>query len=171
MSSLSDSFGLSPIIFWKFVGINWTLDKNLTNHIMESSTETYTTMSAAMIKMTKAMNVFAEETALSAIDDFLAAFKAEFELDEDDLKAFVDKYKENMRQQYKDAAKEAGKKPKKAQKLDADGNVVKREPSAYNKFVKAKMEELKATNPDIKGKELLAMAAAEWKKQKASDSE
>lgn len=146
------------------------------NSIKKSSTDTVTqqaitnNMSAAMTKLNKALATFADETTLAAIDNFVAAFKQEFELDEDDMTAFVTKYKSELAQKSKDAAKEATKKPKKAQKLDADGNVIKREPSEYNKFVQAKMEELKANNPDLKGKgkELMAMAAAEWKKHKAA---
>lgn len=124
-------------------------------------------MSAAMNKLNKAMHVFAEETALAAIDDFITAFKARVELDDDDL-AFIEKYKADFS---KKAKEQAAKKPKKEQKMDENGNVIKRKPTEYNLFVQAKMEELKKAHPDVKGNQLMAMAAAEWKKEKGTKSD
>ena len=39
----------------------------------------------------------------------------------------------------------------------------KREPSAYNKYVKAKVPILKEENPEIPAKDLMTMAAKLWK--------
>jgi hypothetical protein len=41
-----------------------------------------------------------------------------------------------------------------------------RPPTAYNLFVKAKMEEIKSQNPDLKNTELMAKAAQCWKQHK-----
>ena len=48
---------------------------------------------------------------------------------------------------------------------NADGSdKKKREPSAYNLWIKDKMAEIKADQPDLKGKDLMAAAIALWKK-------
>lgn len=41
-----------------------------------------------------------------------------------------------------------------------------RPPNSYNLFIKEKMHEIKAANPELKGKELLKRATQEWNKQK-----
>jgi hypothetical protein len=38
-----------------------------------------------------------------------------------------------------------------------------REPTAYNKYVKQRIEALKLEKPDIIAKELMKLAAADWK--------
>ena len=60
-------------------------------------------------------------------------------------------------------------KKKKTVKLDKDGNVKpKRAPTAYNLFVKERMGELKKENPELKGSELMKLAAGDWKIKKES---
>lgn len=117
----------------------------------------------AMTKVFKALRELEEEAAMHAIDDFVTELKASFELE--DIDSFVEAYKKKLTQKLKDEAKEAAKKPKKAVKLDAEGHVVKREPSEYNIFIRDAMLRLKSMpeNAEVKGKELMAMAAAEWK--------
>ena len=39
----------------------------------------------------------------------------------------------------------------------------KREPSAYNKYVKERMEQIKTEQPDAPAKDRMKMAAADWK--------
>jgi hypothetical protein len=39
----------------------------------------------------------------------------------------------------------------------------KREPSAYNKYVKERMEQIKTEQPDVAAKDRMKMAAADWK--------
>jgi hypothetical protein len=39
----------------------------------------------------------------------------------------------------------------------------KREPSAYNKYVKERMEQIKTQQPDVVAKDRMKMAAADWK--------
>ncbi len=143
---------------------------------MSTETVTQHTMSTAtaMTKVFKALRELEEDAAMNAIDDFVSELKAAFELE--DIDSFVETYKKKLTQKLKDEAKEAAKKPKKAVKLDAEGHVVKREPSEYNIFIREAMLRLKALpeNHEVKGKELMAMAAAEWKasgkgKSKKSD--
>lgn len=50
------------------------------------------------------------------------------------------------------------------QRLDKDGNEKqKRAPSGYNIFVKQRIQQLKSEQPDTPAKDLMKMAAAEWK--------
>lgn len=41
--------------------------------------------------------------------------------------------------------------------------LVKREPSAYNKFLKTELAKLKLANPTVAQKDIMRMAAANWK--------
>ena len=68
-----------------------------------------------------------------------------------------------------DDVNDTDNKKKKTVKLDKDGNVKqKRAPTAYNLFVKERMGELKKENPELKGSELMKMAAGDWKIKKES---
>ena len=80
-------------------------------------------------------------------------------------------YKKKVQNSDDDEKDEDGKKKKttKAPKLDKDGNVKpKRAPTAYNLFVKERMGELKKENPELKGSELMKMAAGDWKNKEES---
>ena len=58
--------------------------------------------------------------------------------------------------------------PAKEPKLNAKGEEKKkREPSAYNIFIKEKYAELKQQNNALTTKEIMLLAAAEWSKKKA----
>jgi len=62
---------------------------------------------------------------------------------------------------------EKTKKKRVKRERDADGNILKkREPSAYNLFVKDKIAEIKAENPGIDSKEAFKNAVAMWNKEK-----
>jgi hypothetical protein len=54
-------------------------------------------------------------------------------------------------------------KPKKRGRPAKVSDKPKREPSAYNKFVKEQMEKLKTEQPDVVAKDRMKIAAAEWK--------
>ena len=70
-----------------------------------------------------------------------------------------------------DAPKKRGR-PANKPKLNKDGlPKIKREPTAYNKFVKLQIEELKKNNPDISPKQLLPMAAEAWTKMSKEEKE
>ena len=52
----------------------------------------------------------------------------------------------------------------KKEKLDKDGNVKqKKKPSAYNLYIKARVEELKKENPDSTAIDRMKTAASTWK--------
>ena len=62
-----------------------------------------------------------------------------------------------------DKPKKRGR-PTKPRKVDKNENKkAKRQPSAYNKFVKQRILALKPEQPDTKAKELMMIAAGEWK--------
>ena len=70
-----------------------------------------------------------------------------------------------------DAPKKRGR-PANKPKMNKDGlPKTKREPTAYNKFVKIQIEELKKNNPDISPKQLLPMAAEAWSKMTKEEKE
>lgn len=145
--------------------------QNLMIHIVQMSTEQVTDTNntikmSAMTKVNKALRELEEEIALNAVNAFVEELKKAFEIE--DMDSFVESYKTSLTTKMKEEAKKAAAagKPKKAVKLDAEGHVVKREPSEYNVFIREAMLRLKEDpeNKDVKGKELMAMAAAEWKK-------
>ena len=62
--------------------------------------------------------------------------------------------------------------PAKEPKLNAKGEEKKkREPTAYNIFIKEKYAELKAQYETLNQKEIMLLAAAAWKAKKADDEE
>jgi hypothetical protein len=68
--------------------------------------------------------------------------------------------------------KPAAKKTKKTAEAKAAAEVKpKRQPSAYNNFVKQRMQELKQTNKDVPPRELMSMAASQWKELTKSEQE
>ena len=62
-------------------------------------------------------------------------------------------------------------KPKKRGRPAKVSNKPKREPSAYNKFVKERIEQLKVDKSDTPAKDLMKMAAAEWKNLSKQEQE
>lgn len=62
----------------------------------------------------------------------------------------------------------ASSKSKASSKGKADGPKVKRPPTAYNIFVREKIAELKAAQPGLEPKQMMAMAAAAYQKSKAA---
>ena len=62
--------------------------------------------------------------------------------------------------------------PAKEPKLNANGEEKKkREPSAYNIFIKEQYAELKLSHPEMSAKEIMLAAAAAWTAKKASGGE
>ena len=62
--------------------------------------------------------------------------------------------------------------PAKTPKLDANGDVKKkREPSAYNIFIKEKYAEYKKTDPELSTKEIMLKAAADWSEKKLAKND
>jgi hypothetical protein len=53
-------------------------------------------------------------------------------------------------------------------KKQKDPNAEKRQPSAYNLFIKANMESIKKANPEMDNKKIMVEAATLWKAHKES---
>ena len=64
------------------------------------------------------------------------------------------------------------KTPRKLLSWDANGDVKKkREPSAYNIFIKEKYAEYKKTDPELSTKEIMLKAAADWSEKKLAKND
>jgi hypothetical protein len=73
----------------------------------------------------------------------------------------LDEYKKLITAAFKEAAKKTSKRSSKS-----GDEVVKREPTKYNIFVKEEILKLKAENPDKQYKDLMKMAADKWNENK-----
>jgi hypothetical protein len=70
-----------------------------------------------------------------------------------------------------DKPKKRGRPPSKP-KLNKNGEVKeKKAPSAYNNFVKAKIKELKPLNPEKTARDLMLIAAGQWKQLDKQEQE
>ena len=80
----------------------------------------------------------------------------------------LDEYKKLITTAFKEAAKKTNKRSGKSGggALGAGGDVVKREPTKYNIFVKEEILKLKAENPEKQYKDLMKMAADKWNENK-----
>lgn len=77
----------------------------------------------------------------------------------------LDEYKKLITTAYKEAAKKTSKKSNKSGK-GTGTEVVKREPTKYNIFVKEEILKLKTENPEKQYKDLMKMAADRWNENK-----
>ena len=73
----------------------------------------------------------------------------------------LDEYKKLITAAFKEASKKTSKRSSKS-----GDEVVKREPTKYNIFVKEEILKLKAENPDKQYKDLMKMAADKWNENK-----
>jgi hypothetical protein len=85
----------------------------------------------------------------------------------------LDEYKKLITAAFKEAAKKTNKRSGnkgsgsgQSGALSAGGDVVKREPTKYNIFVKEEILKLKAENPEKQYKDLMKMAADKWNENK-----
>jgi len=62
-------------------------------------------------------------------------------------------------------------KPKKRGRPAKVSDKPKRVPSAYNKFVKERIEKLKTERPEVAAKDLMRVAASEWKELSKQEQE
>ncbi len=62
-------------------------------------------------------------------------------------------------------------KPKKRGRPAKVSDKPKRAPSAYNKFVKERIEKLKTERPEVAAKDLMRVAASEWKELSKQEQE
>ena len=121
----------------------------------------------ALTKMNKAIIDMVKEVEISTInkvktlviqnlsEEYEADFVEAVEKIFNDMK--IDSYADNIK-------KSSGRK-------SPDGEKKKREPTAYNLFLKAKMAEIKEAGTELKGKDLMKAAIVEWNKEKAAKSD
>jgi len=91
----------------------------------------------------------------------------------------LDEYKKMITSAYKDAMKKTNKEIKKnrAKKDNLENadvkkcDIVKREPTKYNMFIKETILHLKTENPDKPYKDLMKMAADKWNENKTKQNE
>ena len=108
------------------------------------------------------------ESKVAAVDNLESHMAQKVEID-NDMKEIFTSFKEQLKTEYEES-KKASKKGKKGAKGGAsDVPKQKKAPTAYNIFIKEKIAEIKAQNPDLKnGKELLKMATEAWKSRPAA---
>ena len=104
------------------------------------------------------------EAKKQVIADF-ATFLAEKIDFDDDMTGYFEEFTKTL--QVEKPAK-VGKGKKSASSSDEEGVKKKRAPSAYNIYIKNKMAEIKAKQPELKGKELMKAAIEAWNADKAS---
>jgi hypothetical protein len=104
------------------------------------------------------------EAKISVIDELIKVL-SEKDLCDDNILEELNNFKESVTTETTKDFKEAAKINKKiAKKKDASPEKKKREPSMFNLYVKNKMPELKAANPDTKNsKMMMSMASDAWK--------
>lgn len=115
----------------------------------------------ALIKAQKALQTLAEEVALSTVDKLAEFLATKIEFD-DDMKEVFEEFKNSLKDEYKALAKPS-KKGKNADGTDKK----KREPTAYNLFIRDEITRLKKENPAMAGKELMSAATTAWKEQQS----
>ena len=111
--------------------------------------------------ITSALAKIVMDAKMKVMSDLIEQLESEFDMKDDsmeDLKNFFEKFQKDLKSSEEEVVKIAGKKSKK------DGTEKKkRAPSAYNLFIKDMSPVLKEKNPNVKGKELMALTSAEWK--------
>ena len=70
-----------------------------------------------------------------------------------------------------EASSSDDEKPKKRGRPAKVSDKPKRAPSAYNKYVKERIEKLKSESPEVAAKDLMRVAASEWKELSKEDQE
>ena len=118
----------------------------------------------ALTKVNSAVSALVEEVSMTTVDKVVEFLKSKIDFDED-FEGFFKEFKDTLKADVKAAAKKSAKKSKKSDSSDSEGEPKKkRAPSAYNLYIKDKMAEIKVSNPEIKGKDLMKAAIDEWKK-------
>ena len=113
----------------------------------------------------------------AVIEQFVKHVNADTAYTISDLKKILTQvYKDNQaaaNDKKKAEKAENGEKPKKPRtkrERDENGEIIKkREPSAYNLFIKDQTAKIRAANPVLDSKTIFKMAIDEWKKQKNCD--
>lgn len=116
--------------------------------------------------------ILAQMATVQATAQIVKDFADQIETDKaytlKELKDILDKI-------YKENSTKKTSKGKKASPVASDEDVeqpkAKRQPSAYNNYVKKRISELKIERTDVPAKELMTIAAAEWKQLSKQEQE
>ena len=98
------------------------------------------------------------EASLAVIDNLVEFLDSKVEID-DDFKELIAEFKGTLKAP---TPSKAGRVPKAEKK--------KREPSAYNLFVRDALNELKVSQPELSGKDRFREAMKQWKEHKGSST-
>lgn len=112
-------------------------------------------MAANLACLQNALNKVVDEVSTNTLDAFVEYAVSHSETEEN-LRAILTDFKETHHTPsvFHFASKKREKKT--------------RPPNSYNMFIREQMREIKQANPELKGKELMKRATAEWNRQKAA---
>lgn len=125
----------------------------------------------AVTDIIKALQKHDDEVCAHAIDKFVEHISGVLMENDRDLLESLEEYMKTSSEAVKEKLKEESKqmvKNVKGKKVK-DPNAPKRPPSAYNLFVKDKMEELSKKRPEVNRQELMRMAVEEWRATKPEE--
>jgi hypothetical protein len=117
---------------------------------------------ASFATVNKAVAGVVAESVFQAKKDvmeYFAKFLSEKIDFDEDMQAYFDEFKATLVLEKIEVLKEKSKK-------DGTGEKKKRAPSAYNLYIKDKMAEIKSSQPELKGKELMKAAIVAWNADK-----
>ncbi len=127
---------------------------------LQRHSKKYTKATIMDSALKKIVNKQLIETVSAVLDDF---FKTKIETDTDSLSVEVKQKIKEIMDSYKTEVKEGVKGDNKKLKKTTKGT---RTPTKYNRYMKQKMAELKANEPDLSNNEKFAKIAAQWKEDK-----
>ena len=105
-----------------------------------------------------------EMSITEIVNEFIEKVDTEKEYTLTDLKKLLtEAFKGHKSQEEKPKKERKPKEPKEPKEAKEEPEKKKRAPTAYNNYIKARVAELKEEKPEIPAKELLGMAASEWK--------
>lgn len=121
----------------------------------------------AVTDIIKALQKHDVEVGGHAIDKFVEKLKEVLTNEDVDLLESLESHLTSVTEKVKEELKEETKQMMKNPngKKQKDPNAPKRPPTAYNLFVKEKLEELSKSHPDTNRQELMKMAVNVWRKE------
>lgn len=118
--------------------------------------------------LNQAVVMIGYESKLAAVDKLQSFLSQKIEFD-GHMEEVFNEFKDILKNEHTAELSTAAKGGKGKGKATVGKVKTKKAPSAYNIFIKDKIAEFKAKNPDMKnGKELLKMATDAWKESKAN---
>lgn len=121
-------------------------------------------MSRALLD--NAVDSIVHATTIDTIDKVIAAFRDKFDLDEQELSVFKEDFVRNTVPRLSEVGEGASMGGGKASPKKGSSSAKQkgtRAPTQYNLYIRDKIAEIKANNPDMKGKDLMRRATEAWK--------